>query len=76
MQVVQASFSPISTSVEVLRCLWTAVSVLRRSDKAIFTVVEVLCKLCRCFGTRNMLRFTFNKGRGCTVLVDSRFIAW
>ena len=76
MHVVKACFSSNSTSVEVLQCLWTAVSVLRRSDKAIFTVVEALCKLCRCFGTRNMLRFTSNKGRGCTVLVDSRFIAW
>ena len=47
MQVVQASFSPISTTVEVLRCLWTAVSVLRRSDKALLTVVEVLWRLCR-----------------------------
>ena len=40
------SYSSISTTVEVVGCLWTTVSVLGRSDEVVFTVVVVRWRLC------------------------------
>ena len=40
------------TTVQAVRCLLRAVSVLRRSDKIVFTVVEVLWRFIEaCFST-------------------------
>ena len=60
-----------------MRCLWTPVSVLSRSDKVVFTVLVVLRKLCRHVSepVRNVLKFTFDNGSGCAMFVDSCFIA-
>ena len=40
------------TTVEVVLCLWTPVSVLGRSGKVIFTPVVVLSRLCWCVPER------------------------
>ena len=54
-----------------MRCLWTPVSVLRRSDKVIVTVVVIQAS----FKTRNILKPTFHNCRGGVMLVDYWFCA-
>ena len=49
MGVIYACFSAtefIFTSLEVVGCLWTPVSVLGRSDKVVLTIMVVRWRLC------------------------------
>ena len=50
--------------------MWTQVSVLERSDKAVLTIVDVVQV---CFSTRNVLNPNFHKSRGCAMFEDCCF---